>query len=309
MRIIELYKARKPVISFEIFPPKASVPLESLYQSLEAFKKLGPDYISVTYGAGGGQRGRTVEITQKLKDEYGIEGMAHLTCVGHSCQEIDAMLDSLHEKGLDNILALRGDPPADSPDFDFGKSSFRYASELIKHIRGKNRFCIAAAAYLEGHMDCKRLKEDIVNLKKKVEAGTDFLLTQLFFDNRLYYEFLDRASAIGISCPVIPGIMPILKAEQIKAITAKSGCSIPARLVLMMDRFQDSPEDLSKAGIEYAAAQIRDLLDNGAQGIHLYTMNRPKSTYQILDSASLLKNGRLSGKGRTSHKNRVLLQR
>jgi methylenetetrahydrofolate reductase (NADPH) len=282
MKIVEMFKREKPVISFEIFPPKLDTPLETIYDSLEKFKELGPDFISVTYGAGGSKKDRTIEIASKIKQEYGIEAMAHFTCVGHTTEEIDRMLDLMHENSLENILALRGDPPADQPDFDYSKNVYRFASELIRHIRSKNNFCIAAAAYVEGHVDSRRLKEDLYYLKQKVDAGVDFLVTQLFFDNRLFYDFVDRAAELGIKCPITPGVMPIFKADQIKSITAKSGCSIPAKLVIMMDKYEDNPEDLRKAGIEYASNQIRDLIENGVDGIHICTMNRPKSTGQIL---------------------------
>lgn len=289
MKITELLKRKKPVVAFEIFPPKHDVPLETIYESLGQFEALKPDYISVTYGAGGSQKGRTLEIASRIKSKHGIESMAHFTCVGHNREEIDSMLDSMHGSGLENILALRGDPPSNQPDFDFSKNVYGYAYELVQHIRTKNNFCIAAAAYLEGHVDCRRLSEDMRHLKNKVEAGVDFLITQLFFDNRLFYDFQDKTAALGIRCPIVPGIMPIFKADQIKSITAKSGCSIPAKLVLMMDKYQEHPEDLRKAGIEYAAQQIRDLVDNGADGVHLYTMNRPKATREILEAAGLLR--------------------
>lgn len=253
MNLAELYKKKKPVISFEIFPPKLDTPLESIFGTLEQFKELKPDFISVTYGAGGSAKDRTIEIASKIKNEYHIESMAHFTCVGHSKTEIDSLLENLHANNLENILALRGDPPADQPDFDFSKNVYRYASELIGHIRNKsNFFCIAAAAYVEGHSDSKRLKDDLIHLKHKVETGVDFLVTQLFFDNRLFYDFLDKTSAIGINCPITPGIMPIFKAEQIKRIASLCGASFPAKLVVLMDKYGDNPEDMRKAGIEYA---------------------------------------------------------
>mgnify|MGYP000955709536 CR=1 FL=1 len=282
MRIIDLFKTKKPVISFEIFPPKPDVPLDTIYERLEQFEALKPDYISVTYGAGGSQKGRTLEIASRIRNKHHIESMAHFTCVGHTREEINQMLVSMHELGLQNILALRGDPPTNQPDFDFSKNVYSYAYELVEHIRKMNNFCIAAAAYVEGHVESKRLSEDMKHLKEKVDAGVDFLITQLFFDNRLFYDFLEKARAAGIKCPVAAGIMPIFRADQIKSITAKSGCSIPARLVLMMDKYQNNPEDLKKAGIEYASSQINDLIENGVDGIHLYTMNRPKSTAEII---------------------------
>lgn len=288
MKISDLYKTKKHVISFEIFPPKNDTPLDTIFNSLHSFKELNPDFISVTYGAGGSQKGRTIEISSKIKNELGVESLAHFTCVGHNLEDIDNMLVELRQNNIENILALRGDPPSNCPHFDFSRNVFKHASELISYIKSKYDFCIAAAAYTEGHADSKTLKQDILHLKNKVDEGVDFLITQLFFDNRLFYDFIDKTLSIGITCPVSAGIMPVFKADQIKSITAKSGCSIPARLVLMMDKYQDNPDDLRKAGIEYAAAQIKDLLQNGAKGIHLYTMNRPKSTYEILKLADLL---------------------
>lgn len=288
MKIIDMFKTKKPVLSFEIFPPKVDTPLETIYGTLEQFKELNPDFISVTYGAGGSAKDRTIEIAEKIETGDGIEAMAHFTCVGHSAGEIDTMLGTLKEKGLQNVLALRGDPPSNQPDFDFSKNVYKYASELIQHIRSKDSgFCIAAAAYVEGHVDCRRLKTDLENLKRKVDVGVDFLVTQLFFDNRLFFDFLDKASAQGIHCPVTPGIMPIFKADQIKRIASLCGASIPAKLVLMMDKYQNSPEDMRKAGVEYASLQIRELVENGVDGIHLLTMNRPKSTKEILVNCGL----------------------
>ena len=288
MKIIDNIKNKKPVISFEVFPPKKTVPLDKLFNSLSQFSLMKPDYISVTYGAGGSQKDRTIEIASKIKNHYKIESMAHFTCVGHSKEEIDLLLDDLRKNDLENILALRGDPPADDPDFDFNKNAFKYASDLIKYIRSNSDFCIAAAAYLEGHVESKNINEDLIHLKNKCDMGVDFLVTQLFFDNRLYYDFIDKAISRNINCPIIPGIMPVFKADQIKTMCFRSGCSIPAKLVLMMDKYSDKPEELLEAGIEYASKQIRDLIDNSAPGIHLYTMNRHISTRKILENAGLL---------------------
>lgn len=287
MKIKDIFINKKPVLAFEIFPPKPEVELETIYDHLDQFEAMKPDYISVTYGAGGSKKGRTLEIASRIKNKHNIDCMAHFTCIGHSRDEIDEMLQKMHECGLDNVMALRGDPPASQPDFDFSKNVYSYAHELISHIKGFNDFCIAAAVHMEGHVESRRLSDDLIHLKEKVDAGVDFLVTQFFFDNRIYYHFLERAQSIGIKCPVVPGIMPVFKADQIKAMTAKSGCSIPAKLVLMMDKYQDNPDDLRKAGIEFAAAQIRDLIDSGADGIHLYTMNRPKSTKEILEQAGV----------------------
>jgi methylenetetrahydrofolate reductase (NADPH) len=285
-----LFGNGRTVLSFEIFPPKMTVPVESIFNKLESFCALKPDFISVTYGAGGSQKDRTVEISSKIKNTYNVESVAHFTCIGHSTKEIDNMLKSLKANNIQNIVALRGDIPENAKDFDINKNVFKHASELIRYINSKDNFCITAAAYVEGHPDSKTLKEDLVHLKEKVDCGVDLLLTQLFFDNRILYDFIEKAENIGIKCPLSAGIMPIFKADQIKTIAAKSDCSIPAKLVLMMDKYQDNPEDLIKAGIEYASAQIQDLIDNKVDGIHLYTMNRPKSTKTILDNIKFLQN-------------------
>lgn len=288
MKIIDIINSKKPILGFEIFPPKPDVPIEKIYNSLNKFKALNPDYISVTYGAGGSTKRNTIDIATKIKDEYHIESMAHFTCVGHQKQEIDNLLEIMTQKGLENILALRGDPPKDQPDYDFSNCAYRYAADLIKHISSKGTFCIGAAAYIEGHIESKRIADDIRNLKNKVDQGVDFLTTQLFFDNRFYFDFIERVSAMGINCPIIPGIMPVFAAGQIKTMCARSGCSIPAKLVIMMDKYGSNPDDMLKAGIEYAAVQIKDLIQNGAPGVHLYTMNRPVSTKKILKLAGLV---------------------
>lgn len=287
MRLNTLFQTGKPVVSHEIFPPKLDTPLETILQKLDRFAAMSPDFISVTYGAGGSGKGRTVELASRLRQTHGVESMAHFTCVGHSVEAIDDMIGELKTQGIENILALRGDPPRDRPDFDFSSNVFRYASELIAHIRSRADFCIAAAAYVEGHVDALRLSDDLRNLKIKVEAGVDFLMTQLFFDNRRFHDFMERIRAMGISVPVTAGIMPVLKADQIKRMASIGGASLPAGLVLMMDRFGGNPDDMRKAGIEYAAAQIRDLVENGADGIHVLTMNRPEETEQILRLAGL----------------------
>lgn len=287
MRLSTLFHDKKPVVSHEIFPPKVDTPIETILQKLDRFSAMSPDFMSVTYGAGGSGKGRTIELAASLKQKHGVESMAHFTCVGHTVEQIDEMIDELKAQGIENILALRGDPPRDQPNFDFSKNVFRYASELIAHIRSRADFCVAAAAYVEGHVDAPRLSMDLENLRIKVDAGVDLLMTQLFFDNRRFHDFIERVRAMGIGVPVTAGIMPVLKADQIKRMAVLGGASLPADLVLMMDRHGDNPEDLRKAGIEYAAAQIRDLVKNGADGIHVLTMNRPEETEQILRLSGL----------------------
>jgi len=288
MKIIDLFNKNKQTVSFEIFPPKLETPIETIYEKLGDFALMKPDFISVTYGAGGTKKGRTLEIASKIKKEHGIESLAHFTCVGHSIDEINFMLRKLREEKIENLLALRGDPPVDVPDFDYSRNVFPYASELIRHIRRQNGFCIGAACYPEGHVHSTRIRKDIYYLKLKVDEGVDFLITQLFFDNRIFYDFMDKISMVNIKCPVLPGIMPIFKADQIKRIASMCGASMPAKLVLLLDKYGNTP-DMQKAGIDYASNQLRDLLDNGVHGIHINTMNNVEATRTILQNIGLLR--------------------
>lgn len=287
MKISRFFSQKKPVISFEIFPPNLDIPIETIYDKLESFADLKPNFMSVTYGAGGSKKGRTLEIATKLMKEYQIDSMAHFTCVGHNEHEVNDMMVKMQELGLENILALRGDPPKNMPDFDYGKNAFFYASDLIQHMRKNNDFCIAAAAYVEGHVNSLRIKHDMHYLKQKVNVGVDFLITQLFFDNKQFYDFMDKCITLGINCPITAGIMPVFKADQIKSIATLSGASIPAKLFMMLDKYGSNPDDLLKAGLEYAANQMKDLIANGVDGIHLCTMNRPAATKTLLEYAGL----------------------
>ncbi|AQS59562.1 methylenetetrahydrofolate reductase [NAD(P)H] [Desulforamulus ferrireducens] len=282
MKISALFKEKKPVISFEIFPPKTTTPIETIFNTLEEMVKLKPDFISVTYGAGGSSRDRTREIASRIKNQYKVEALAHLTCVGHTTAEIDKILKDLESENIENVLALRGDPPADQPDYDFSACDFQYASDLVRHIKNCSNMSVGAAAYPEGHVHCKRLSEDMHWLKYKVDQGVDFLVTQIYFDNRIFYNFIENARRIGINCPVSPGIMPVLNAKQIKRMITLCGASMPAKLLILVDKYGDSPEDMEKAGIEYASRQVQDLLDNGVDGIHLYTMNKYQQITEIL---------------------------
>jgi methylenetetrahydrofolate reductase (NADPH) len=291
MKISTFYQQKKPVISFEIFPPKIDSPLETVFQTIDDLKDLRPDFISVTYGAGGSNRGRTIEIASRIKQEYGIESLAHLTCVGHSPKELDEIIAVLKREGLENILALGGDPPRDQPDLVFGPDHYRYAIELVRHIRRGNGFCVGAAAYAEGHIKCRRWSEDWDYLKEKIEAGVDFLLTQLFFDNRVFYNFQENLHRMGITTPVSAGIMPVLNPKQIKRMLYLSGASLPARLLKLFDDYGENGSDFEKAGLDYAVEQITDLIANGADGIHLCTMNRAAQTRSIMTNL-----GRANGK-------------
>jgi len=287
VKLLEFYNSSKVVLSLEIFPPKQNYPLESVFTTLDGLQKLNPHFISVTYGAGGSTLGRTVEIAARIKSEYNIEPLAHLTCARHTRDEVTTILKKLWDLNIHNILALRGDPPADDLDFDFTRQEYRYAYELIKDAKATADFGIAAAAYPEGHIECRRISEDLRNLKQKVDAGVDFLITQLFFNNLVFYDFVEKAHNIGISCPIIPGIMPVLNASQIIRMASLCGASIPAKLLIMVDKYQHNPVDMEKAGIDYASEQIIDLIENKVPGIHLMTMNKTSQTAQIVANVSL----------------------
>ena len=289
MKIIELYQKKTPVLSFEIFPPKPDYPLETVYQTIEGLIDLRPDFISVTYGAGGSNRARTIEIASYIKRTYRVEALAHLTCIGHSPAELDQIIDQLAQEGIENILALRGDPPRDQPDFTFKPGHYQYAVELVRHIHRKNGFCIGAAAYPEGHSQCLRWQDDWNYLKEKVEAGVDFLLTQLYFDNRVFYNFKENMLRMGVNVPISPGIMAVFNSKQMRRMIYLSGASIPAGLLKIFDKYENDPDGFEKAGIEYAINQINDLLENGVEGIHLCTMNRVEQTREIIKNLSGLK--------------------
>lgn len=287
MKIIDLYRQSRPVLSLEIFPPKFDYPVETIFATLNDLTRLSPGFISVTYGAGGKNRDRTVEIAARIKNEYQVEAQAHLTCVSHSRVEISAILDDLLREGIDNIMALRGDYPENDPGFKPEQQEYQHAYQLIEDARRRADFGISAAAHPEGHPDCRRLNEDLDNLKHKVDCGADLLITQLFFDNRIYYDFVDRAVAKGINCPVVPGIMPVLNAHQVKRMIYLCGASIPSKLLHLVERYQDHAADMEKAGIEYASQQVLDLIDSGSPGIHLYTMNKPAQITQIVNNVGL----------------------
>jgi methylenetetrahydrofolate reductase (NADPH) len=292
MKIRELYTGSgAPVLSLEVFPPSRSYPLETVFDTLDGLRELHPAFISVTYGAAAGERERTVEIAARIQDHYPFEPLAHLTCLGQSREEIGRKLDELHDLGIENVLALRGDPPEDDPGFDPGSGDYRYACTLIEEIRKRNGFGIAAAAYPEGHVECPRVSESHEHLKMKVDAGAEVLITQLFFDNRILYDFLEHAGAMGIGVPIVPGIMPVLNSKQIRRIIYLCGVSIPATVLRMLDRFGKSPADMERAGIDYAVEQVTDLIENGVPGVHLYTMNRTRQISEIARRTGLARAG------------------
>jgi methylenetetrahydrofolate reductase (NADPH) len=292
MKIRDLYGAGRRVYSFEFFPPKTEKGLTTLETTIRELRDLSPGFVSVTYGAGGSTRDRTVDLVTRIQKE-GITAMAHLTCVGASRDELAAVLDRLCEGGIENVIALRGDPPAGSEKIEVRPDGFTYGSELVGFIRARygNRLCIAAAAYPEGHVECRDLDRDLEHLAIKVRAGAEVLITQLFFDNRCYFEFVARARQAGITVPIVPGIMPITNLASIERMTALSGASIPPDLHAELQRRREDPAAVMQLGVAQAAAQCADLLAAGAPGIHFYTLNQSPATRMILTA---LKSARLA---------------
>lgn len=287
MKIKEILKSKKPSISFEVFPPNEKYPLEEVYKTIDELAKLNPDFISVTYGAGGVTRGRTGEIASRIKNINKIESMAHLTCLGATKDEITNILEELKSNNIKNILALRGDYPKNSENTE--KGDFNYATNLVEYIRKDVFFSIGAAYYPEGHQDTNNLL-DLFHLKNKVDAGTDFLISQIFFDNKYFYDFRDNIEKLNIKTPLIAGIIPVTDARQIKRITELCGCSLPEKFRKILTRYENNPEALKEAGIAYAVEQIIDLIASDVDGIHLYTMNKVETVKEILSRISTIRN-------------------
>lgn len=284
MKIRDILKREEPHISFEVFPPKTDAGYDSVLTATKAIAALRPSFISVTYGAGGGTSKNTVSIAAQIKDDFGVTSLAHLTCVSSTKEEVHRVIGQLKKNQIENILALRGDIPAQSK-FPL-PSNYRYASELIEDIRRQGDFCIGAACYPEGHVETEHKKDDIRNLKHKVECGVDFLTTQMFFDNNILYNFLYRIREKGITVPVLPGIMPVTNKKQIARIGGLSGTVLPERFRAIVDRFGDNPAAMQQAGIAYATDQIIDLIANGVNHIHVYSMNKPEVAEAIMRNLS-----------------------
>jgi len=284
MKISQILNQGQKIFSFEFFPPKTDEGFAQLYQTIENLKSWNPGYVSVTYGAGGSTRSKTIDLVGRIKGQIELESMAHLTCVGHTADEIRDILDLLKEKGIENILALRGDPPQGEEKFVKTENGFEFGNELVAFIRKNYSFCLGVAGYPEGHVECPDKSADLENLKRKVDAGADFIVTQLFFDNRFFIEFLERARAIGIQVPIIPGIMPIINAKQTKRFTKMCGASIPSDLLTRLEENQEDTLAIGKIGVEHATRQCEELLKLGVPGIHFYTLNRSKATLNILEN-------------------------
>jgi len=281
MRVGQILE-RRPVFSFEFFPPKTDEGQATLEQTLAILSDDRPDYVSMTYGAGGTTRNRTVELTKWIKQDLGIEAMAHLSCVGEPKERLEQILDDISSAGIENVLALRGDPPRGDAEWRPHPGGLRYSVELIRLIRERHDFCVGAACFPEVHPDAPDRDSDLRYAREKQEAGADFLITQLFFDNELYFDFVERARGAGITVPIIPGIMPITNFGQIKRFTEMCGASIPDELEGELNGRADDREAVVELGVAYATLQCSDLLARGAPGIHFYTLNRSPATRAIL---------------------------
>lgn len=279
MKLTELFAQKKPTISFEVFPPKTSDDYESVKYATEHIAALKPDFMSVTYGAGGGTSEYTVSIASNILKNYGVTPIAHLTCISSSKEKINKQLEALKSNGIENILALRGDIPKGGSMNE--KSEYRYAYQLVREIKSNGDFCIGGACYPESHVESDNSAEDIKYLKMKVDSGCDFLTTQMFFDNNILYSFLYKIREAGITVPIVAGIMPVTNKAQIKRICELSGTYLPQRFKSIVDRFGDNPAAMKQAGIAYATEQIIDLLANGVNAIHVYSMNKPEVAEQI----------------------------
>jgi methylenetetrahydrofolate reductase (NADPH) len=287
MRIDQILSTGSPSVSFEFFPPKTDAGFSSLFQTIDDLKSIQPSYVSVTYGAGGSTREKTVQLVERIQRELNIRSMAHLTCVGHTAAEIGSILDDLWNAGVRNVLALRGDPPAGQLQFTATEGGFSNADGLVKFVAEKHPFCIGVAGYPEGHPQCLNLIRDMEHLKQKVDNGGSFIVTQLFFDNADFYRFQDRARAAGIKVPIVAGIMPILNVAQIKRFIGMCGAKIPQPLLIKLESLEANPDEVHAAGVDHAVLQCRDLIANGVDGIHFYTLNKSKATVQICKALSL----------------------
>ncbi len=282
MKLNEILLKNDVTLSFEVFPPKVTADYEAVKEAAYGVARLKPSYMSVTYGAGGSTRGNTLKIAKGIQEEYGVTTIAHLTCVGATKEGIRQSLEEMRAAGIENVLALRGDRPKDFEGEPF--TDYHYASELVDSIREFGGFCIGGACYPEGHVESENTQEDILNLKKKVDAGCEYLTTQMFFDNNIFYNFLCRVREAGIEVPVIPGIMPITRPSQLKNAVKLSGCNVPMRFRSIVDCFGRNPEAMQQAGIIYATDQIIDLIANGVRHVHVYSMNKPEVVRGIQES-------------------------
>ena len=286
MKISRLFQEDKLTLSIEVFPPKTDTLFESVKEATEEIAKLKPAFMSVTYGAGGGTSKYTLEIAKNLQETYGVPALAHLTCVSSSKETVVRQIAAIKKAGIQNVMALRGDIPAGHEREDRSHWDYRYASELVRELKNMGDFCIGGACYPEIHPESDHQKGDILHLKEKVDAGCDFLTTQMFFDNHLLYNFLYKIREAGVTVPVFPGIMPITNARQVERAIKLSGSHVPQRFKSLVDKFGDDPAAMKQAGIAYATDQIIDLYANGIKNVHLYSMNKPDVAQKIMDNLS-----------------------
>jgi methylenetetrahydrofolate reductase (NADPH) len=301
VRIDELLaQQQRPVFSFEFFPPKTEEGLRNLFDAVGELRSLRPDFVSVTYGAGGSTAHKTIEIVSRIKEEYGLEAMPHFTCVGSTVEELHETLHAMSSVGVDNVLALRGDPPAGQDEWVKTEGGLEYSRELVELIRGGYPFSVGAACFPETHIHATSAEDDLYYLKEKVDAGAQFLITQLFFDNALYFDFVRRARDIGIEAPIVPGIMPITNVKQLERMTSLCGATIPARLRRELVSRTGQPDAVGDFGVAYATMQCAELLRGGAPGIHFYTLNRSPATRAILSALKLQRPWEEPAYGRSS---------
>ena len=286
MKVKDILKKTR-TISCEFFPPQTEEGIPGVFRAIDRLKPYRPDFVSVTYGAGGSTRAFTEEITAQVKADAELEVMAHLTCVAQSKEAVHGVLERLEQTGIENVIALRGDPPQGQAEFVAEKDGFQHATELIGHIRKRFQFGLAAACYPEGHMESPDLRCDLEYTKQKVENGADFLITQLFYKNSDFFGFMDRAQRAGINIPIIPGILPILSTPQIRRFAARCGAKIPAELDQRLEKFVDDDRAARELGVEYATEQVEELWDSGVPGVHFYVLNRTYSVSKILQNLGL----------------------
>jgi len=284
-----MLSAGQPLFSFEFFPPKDDQAAATLMETIEHLKNLKPDFVSVTYGAGGSTRGKTLELVARIKHEIGIEAMAHLTCVGHSKSEIRSILKELADHGIENILALRGDPPKGQTAFKPHPDGFHYANELAAEIASTGKFCFGIAGYPEKHPEARTMEEDLQHLKRKADTGASFITTQLFFHNGHYFDFVAKGRALGIRIPIIAGLMPVTNYSQIQRFTAQCGATLPSDFTQELQAVQADTEAVTRLGVQHAAQQGEELLRKGAPGIHFYTLNKSRATREILEHLRTLR--------------------
>jgi methylenetetrahydrofolate reductase (NADPH) len=289
MRIDELLAGPEPVFSFEFFPPKTEQGEQNLSAALAELRPLEPSFVSVTYGAGGSTRAKTIEIVKRIKESYGLEAMAHFTCVGATVAQLEATLGEMQAAGIENVLALRGDPPAGLQEWVKTEGGLQYSRELVQLIKTDYPFAIGAACFPETHIHASSPEADVAYLAEKVGAGVDFLITQLFFDNAVYFDFVERARAAGVEVPIVPGILPITQIGQLERMTSMCGASIPEALRSELQARESQPEAVIDFGVAYATLQCAELLAAGAPGIHFYTLNRSPATRAILGALKLLR--------------------